>query len=274
VPATQRFVRNGVYWMREALVPGLAFNPKLQKGVQKLAEAHLRKQVTDPELREKVMPDYTIGCKRILPSNEWYPALQQPNVELETSGIREVREHSIVTGDGTEVPVDVIIFGTGFHVTDIRMGSRVRGRGGRTLDDVWQGSPQAYRGTTVSGFPNLFVLLGPNTGLGHNSVVFMTESQINYVTDAMRVMRDRGIESVDVLPAAYEGYNDRIQKRLTKTTWMSGCSSWYLTADGFNASMYPGFATQYLRQMRDFRFDDYAAVAHDVRAGSGARSSA
>ncbi len=269
-PALQRLVRSAVYWMRELLVPGLAFNPNLQKGVQRLAEAHLRKQVTDPELLERVTPGYTIGCKRILPSNEWYPALQQPNVELVTSGIREVREHAVVTADGTEVPVDAIIFGTGFHVTDIRMGSRVRGRGGRTLDEVWQGSPQAYRGTTVAGFPNMFILLGPNTGLGHNSVVYMTECQIDYVMDALRVMRERDIETVDVLPQAYEGYNRRIQSRMARTVWNSGgCASWYLDANGRNSTIWPDFTWRFRLKMRRFDAAAYAAqprVAQPVAA--------
>jgi cation diffusion facilitator CzcD-associated flavoprotein CzcO len=260
LPALQRLVRNNVYWLREALVPGLAFNPKLQRGVQKLAESHLRKQVTDPELLEKVIPDYVIGCKRILPSNDWYPALCQPNVDLVTSGIREVREHAIVTGDGTEIPVDTIIFGTGFHVTDIPMASRVRGRAGRTLDDVWQGSAQAFRGTTVSGFPNLFILLGPNTGLGHNSVVYMAESQLNYVMDALRLMRERGVESVDVRPEVQERYNAKIQRVMGRTVWNSGgCSSWYIDRNGRNTTIWPDFTWRFRLKTRRFDASAYAA---------------
>ena len=260
VPALQRWVRGNVYAMREALVPGLAFNPKLQRPIQRLAEAHLRKQVTDPELLEKVIPDYTIGCKRILPSNEWYPALMRPNVDLVTGGIREVREGGIVTNDGDEVAVDTIIFGTGFHVTDIQMGARVRGRDGRTLDDVWQGSAQAFRGTTISGFPNLFVLLGPNTGLGHTSVVYMIESQLNYVMDALRVMRERGVESVDVRPEVQDAYNARIQARMGETVWNSGgCASWYIDVNGRNTTIWPDFTWRYRLKMR--RFDASAYVA-------------
>ena len=260
VPATQRFVRNGVYWMREALVPGLAFNPKLQKGVQKLAVKHIEHQVRDPELREKVTPDYVIGCKRILPSNEWYPALQQDNVELHTGGIREVRERSIVTNDGTEVEVDTIIFATGFYVTDIPMAPRVRGRHGKTLADVWQGSPQAFRGTTVSGFPNAFILLGPNTGLGHNSVVFMTESQITYAVDAIKRMRAEGLESIDVRPDAQERYNARLQSRMARTVWNSGgCASWYLDRNGRNATIWPDFTWRYRLRMRRFDASAYTA---------------
>jgi cation diffusion facilitator CzcD-associated flavoprotein CzcO len=260
VPALQRWVRGNVYAMREALVPGLAFNPKLQRPIQRLAEAHIAKQVPDPELRAKVTPNYTIGCKRILPSNEWYPALGQPNVDVVSSGIREVRENAIVTGDGQEVAVDTIIFATGFHVTDIPMAPAVTGRDGRTLDHAWHGSPQAFRGTTVSGFPNLFILLGPNTGLGHNSVVYMIESQLNYVMDALRLMRERGIDSVDVRQEVQDAYNDKLQARMAKSVWNTGgCSSWYIDANGRNSTIWPDFTWRYRLRLR--RFDASAYVA-------------
>ncbi len=175
----------------------------------------MRSQISDPELLEKVTPDYTIGCKRILPSNRWYRALDKPNVELVTDGITEVREHSIVTADGTEREVDTIIFSTGFHVTDMPVGQKVRGRGGRTLDERWQGSPRAHLGSTVPGFPNLFLLLGPNTGLGHNSMVYMIESQIAYVLDALRTMRRERADAVEVRGEVATGYNDEIDEELS-----------------------------------------------------------
>ncbi len=150
---------------------------------------HLNAQVADPALREKLRPRYAMGCKRILPTDEWYPALVQPNVELVTGGIREVRAHSIVGADGEEREVDTIIFGTGFHVTDIPIATRIRGRDGRTLAEAWGGSPSAYKGSAVAGYPNLFFLVGPNTGLGHNSIVFMIEAQIQYLTGALRALR-------------------------------------------------------------------------------------
>jgi cation diffusion facilitator CzcD-associated flavoprotein CzcO len=266
VPALQRWVRGNVYAMRELLVPGLAFNPKLQRPIQRLAEAHIAKQVPDPELRARVTPDYTIGCKRILPSNDWYPALGQPNVELVTSGIREVREDGIVTGDGQEVALDAIIFATGFHVTDIPMAPAVRGRDGQSLADVWQGSPQAFRGTTVSGFPNAFIMLGPNTGLGHNSVVYMIESQINYVMDALRLMRERGIESVDVRPEVQDAFNERMQARMARSVWNTGgCSSWYLDANGRNSTIWPDFTWRYRLKMRRFDASAYVARVRDTQ---------
>ena len=163
-PLLQKLVRGGIYSARELLVLGFAKQPRLMKLVERLARRHMDSQISDPELRRKVEPGYTIGCKRILPSNKWYPALGRDNVELVTDGITEVRERSIVTGAGEEIAVDAIIFGTGFNVTDMPVARYVRGRDGRTLDEHWQGSPRAHLGSTVPGFPNLFMLLGPNTG--------------------------------------------------------------------------------------------------------------
>ena len=157
----------------------------------------MSKQISDTELLEKVTPDYTLGCKRVLPSNKWYPALDKPNVELVTSGVKEVRRNSVVDEDGNERPVDAIIFGTGFEVTDMPVAKQVRGRDGRTLDELWQGSPRAHLGTAVAGYPNFFMLLGPNTGLGHSSMVYMIESQVAHVMDALRAMDEGGAHTVD-----------------------------------------------------------------------------
>ena len=164
-------MRGAVYAGREALVLGFVKNPRLMKVVERLARKHMELQIDDPELLEKVTPDYTIGCKRILPSNRWYPTLAEPNVELVTDAITEVRPRSVVTTDGSQREVDTIIFGTGFHVADMPMGEWVHGRDGKRLVDAWEGSPRAHLGCTVAGFPNLFLLLGPNTGLGHSSMV-------------------------------------------------------------------------------------------------------
>src|SRR3954466_2874658 len=167
-PALQRLVRGGVYATREVAVLGFVKNPKLMGIAEKMAKAHMRKQISKPGLIEKVTPDYEIGCKRILPSNKWYPALSQPNVELIEGGVAEVRPNAVVGPDGVERAVDVIIFGTGFEVTDIPASRHIRGRDGRLLHDQWNGSPKAHWGSAIEGFPNLFMLLGPNTGLGHS----------------------------------------------------------------------------------------------------------
>jgi cation diffusion facilitator CzcD-associated flavoprotein CzcO len=260
-PALQRLVRGGIYAGRETLVLGFVKNPKLMGIVGKLARAHQRRQISDPALLEKVTPDYTIGCKRILPSNKWYPALGQPNVELVTSGIKEVRERSIVSEDGTEREVDTIIFSTGFQVTDMPVGRKVRGLGGRSLDDAWRGSPRAHLGTAVPGFPNFFMLLGPNTGLGHSSMVYMIESQVAYVLDALRVMDERGAEAVDVRPETVEAFNDRLEDQLSGTVWNTGCASWYLDDTGRNATLWPDWTWRF--RQRTARFDP---VEYDLRA--------
>ena len=252
-PALQRFVREGVYLSREALVPGFVRNPRYLKFAERIAKRHMAKHVTDPALRAKLTPTYAFGCKRVLPSNDWYPALMQPNVGLVTEGIAEVAPNGVVSGDGRLHEVDTIVFATGFHVTDIRFATIVRGRDGRVMSDVWQGSPQAYRGTSVAGFPNLFFITGPNTGLGHNSLVYMIEAQLDYLLDALRTMEARGATRLEVRREAQEAYNTKLQSRMGRTVWNSGgCSSWYLDANGMNTTIWPDFTWRYRRQTEHF----------------------
>jgi cation diffusion facilitator CzcD-associated flavoprotein CzcO len=259
LPAAQRLVRGGVYAAREALVLGFVKNPRLMRVVELVARRHMRKQISDRELRRKVTPDYTIGCKRILPSNAWYPALDQPNVELLTDGVREVRRNSIVSNDGVERPVDAIVFGTGFHVTDMPASKHLFGRDGQRLHDAWQHSPRAYLGTAAPGFPNLFLLLGPNTGLGHGSMVYMIESQIQYVLDALRVMRERDLETVEVEQATVDRYNGRLERQIEGTVWNTGCSSWYLDHTGRNATQWPDWTWRFRQRTARFDPSEYAA---------------
>jgi cation diffusion facilitator CzcD-associated flavoprotein CzcO len=259
VPAAQRTVRAAVYFSRELLVTGLAYHPRLMKAAQRAAEGHLAKQVPDPELRAKLVPDYLIGCKRILPSNAWYPAITQPNVEVVPSAVTEVRPDGIVGADGVMREADTLILATGFHVTDMPFAEFIRGRDGQRLDDLWNGSPQAYRGASVPGFPNLFWIIGPNTGLGHNSMVFMIEAQLNYLLDALATMERRGADEVEVRRDAYDAYNRRLQARLERTVWNTGgCASWYLDANGRNATIWPDFTWRFWHQTR--RFDEPAYV--------------
>jgi cation diffusion facilitator CzcD-associated flavoprotein CzcO len=208
-----------------------------------------------------------MGCKRTLISNDYLPALQKPNVGLVTDPIAEVREHSIVTEDGTEHEVDTIIFGTGFKVIDMPVAEHIRGRDGRLLADVWNGTPQAHHGIAISGFPNLFMLLGPNTGLGHTSVVFMIEAQIAYVADALRTLEQRGAAVAEVRPEAQEASNRAVQERLQGTVWNTGgCASWYLDANGTNATIWPGSTVNYKRIT--MRFD---AESYELRRGPATR---
>ena len=216
-------------------------------------------------MRRRSGSGYTIGCKRILPSSRWYPALGRENVELVTDGVSEVREHSIVTGGGVEVEVDAIIFGTGFNVTDMPVARYVRGRAGHTLDEHWEGSPRAHLGSTIPGFPNLFMLLGPNTGLGHSSMVYMIESQVAYVIDALQEMRRRGAGTAEVKAEAVRDFNDALDRRMENTVWSTGCSSWYLDDTGRNATLWPDWTFAFRR--RAARFD---ASEYELGAGRGA----
>jgi cation diffusion facilitator CzcD-associated flavoprotein CzcO len=261
-PWAQKLMREGIYWAREATV--LAFmHPRLMRAAgERVARRHLAKQVPDPELRRKLTPGYRMGCKRVLLSNEYFPALQQPNVEVVTDRIAEVRERSIVTTDGAEHPVDTIIFGTGFHVTDMPFADRARGRDGRTLAETWADGMQAHNGTTIHGFPNLFMLLGPNTGLGHNSVVYMIEAQIAYVAEALKAMRSHGAAVAEVRAEAQAASTAEVQQRLQGTVWNTGgCASWYLDEHGRNATIWPGFTYPFKRRL--LRFD---AGSYDLRA--------
>jgi cation diffusion facilitator CzcD-associated flavoprotein CzcO len=263
-PALQRAIRSGVYFSRELLVPGFVYRPRLMKLPQRVARRHLEKQIADPVLREKLMPSYSFGCKRVLPSNEWYPALTQPNVSVITAGIREVQPHGIVTTDGELHEVDTIVFATGFYVTDVRFAKIVRGREGALMSEVWNGSPQAYRGTAVAGFPNLFIITGPNTGLGHNSLVYMIEAQLEYLMDAVRAMEERGATRVEVRQAVQEAYNVDLQSRMGRTVWNSGgCSSWYIDANGKNTTIWPDFTWRYRREMQHFDAPSYELTAPD-----------
>jgi cation diffusion facilitator CzcD-associated flavoprotein CzcO len=265
VPPLQRLVRAGVYLSRELLVPGLVYRPQILKAVEKLARKHIKDQVPDPELRAKVTPNYTIGCKRILPSNKWYPALGRDNVELVTDAITEIRPNGYVTADGTLHEVDTIIFATGFFVTDIPLANIVTGKEGKRLSEVWHRSPQAYRGTAMAGFPNLFLLVGPNVGLGHNSIVFMIEAQITYVLGALDQMRAHGAGRVEVRPDAVITYNNRLQAKMGKTVWNTGgCASWYIDAEGKNTTIWPDFTFRFWKETREFDVAAYELTA--VRA--------
>jgi cation diffusion facilitator CzcD-associated flavoprotein CzcO len=261
-PWLQKLVRGTAYAGRELLVLGFVKHPRLMKLPERIARRHMRSQISDPALREKVTPGYTIGCKRILPSNQWYRALSQPNVELLTGGVVKVTANSIVTGDGEEREVDAIIFGTGFQVADMPVGRMVRGPGGRTLDDVWQGSPRAHLGATVPGFPNLFVLCGPNTGLGHSSMVYMIESQLAYVMEALRHMDRHGADTVQVRPEAAARFNADLDARMQGTVWNTGCASWYLDRTGRNATLWPDWTWRFRRRTARFEPADFELTRH------------
>ena len=252
VPAAQRLMRKAIYWGREAYAIPL-LRVRLSRVIERAARRHLRRQVPDPRLRAKLTPDYAPGCKRILVSNDYLPALGRPNVEVVCDGIAEIRERSIVAKDGTERELDTIILGTGFHVTDLPIAERLRGRDGRTLAEHWDGSLQAHRGTTVAGFPNLFILLGPNTGLGHTSVVLMAEAQAAYVLQALEHLDGDDIGAVEPRREAQDSWNAAVQRRMEGTVWTAGgCASWYLDSKGLNTTLWPDHTFRFFRALRRF----------------------
>lgn len=272
-PGLQRGLRRFIYWFLEARVLGFVVNPKLMKLMERQARRHLQRQIPDPDLRARVTPDYTLGCKRVLISQDYYPALTRDNVALETAGIREITETGLVTEDGREIEVDVMIFGTGFQATEPVPRGMIFGRGGRDIVDAWADGVEAYKGTTVAGYPNFYLMTGPNTGLGHSSMVFMIESQLNYVLDALRTLERRGLKYLDVRPEAQRAYNERLQKRLAGTIWNTGgCKSWYLDANGKNVTLWPGFTWQFRLATR--RFDARAYRGEPRAAGQEVKQTA
>jgi cation diffusion facilitator CzcD-associated flavoprotein CzcO len=252
-PFTQRLPRALIYWQREFAALGLVYRPNLLKSAERLALRHLKAQVADPALRAQLTPAYTMGCKRILLSDDFYPALTQRNTELVTERIRSVKRHTITTEDGAERQVDTIILATGFHVTDMPMAGNIIGGAGRTLAEVWGGEPQAHLGVTVAGFPNLFLMIGPNTGLGHTSMIYMIEAQIAYILDCLRFMRRTQTRAIEPQLAAQSAYNAEVQRRMGQTVWTTGgCASWYLDAQGRNTTLWPGFTWEYRSRTRHF----------------------
>lgn len=258
VPGYMRLFRNLIYWRQEMLAIGFTLKPSLMAKAKKFALDYLRHKVADPVLRAKLTPDYEMGCKRILLSNNYLPALCQPNVSLhDTREMTEISEHGIIV-NGVEQSVDAIIYGTGFRATDVFSPLRIFGRNGVDINDVWSGSGiEAYYGTTVAGYPNLFMLLGPNTGLGHNSIVFMIESQINYVLKCLDLMRERRSNTIECLPQAQSDFNAKLEADMRGTVWGGGCKSWYFDANGRNVTLWPGFTFSYWWKMKTVEVDSY-----------------
>jgi hypothetical protein len=235
-------------------------DPRILKLLEGVGRRYLKKSVKDRALRDKLSPSYAMGCKRILPTNDYYPALQRPNVELVTEAIKEVTRDGILTKDGKERSLDAIILATGFQVAEQAAPFDIEGREGRNLNTVWHDGAEAYLGTTVSGFPNLFLIVGPNTGLGHNSMIVMIESQIAYIRDAIETIGRERLKLVDVRPGVQARYNARIHARLARTVWASGCKSWYQTRAGKNTTLWPGFTFDFRRLTRRFDPDAYELV--------------
>ena len=262
LPWLGRLYRTGIYWAHEGYVPAFTIEPRIALPARKAAEANIRKGIADPELRRKVTPTFAIGCKRILRSNTYYPALDADNTELVTDPIAKVTGDAIVTADGTERPVDVLVVATGFYTTELPVTEHITGTDGPTLAQVWRETGMAaYKGTTVPGFPNLFMIVGPNTGQGHTSMVFIIEAQVAYIRDAVRTMRARGWAAVEPRVSAFTRWNADVQRRMKRTVWTrGGCSSWYLDEHGRNTTLWPKSTVTFRRQLASFDPE-----AYDVR---------
>ncbi len=263
VPGLMRAFRSFLFLSLEWRVLNFLGNRTVREYFERIARRHLEASIADPKLREQLTPSYEIGCKRILVSDDFYPALERPNVELVTEKIAEIRPKSIVTSDGVERAVDMLIFGTGFQVTEAFIGMRLYGRGGIELHDAWREGMSAYLGVTVSGFPNFFILLGPNTGLGHNSVVLMIEAQVGYVIKSLKMMRRRKIAMMEVRAESQQQFAAGIRERMGRKVWQSGgCRSWYQdTKTGENTTLWPGSVIRYKRKTRSV-----AAAEYDLKA--------
>ncbi|MFN5703768.1 MAG: flavin-containing monooxygenase [Gammaproteobacteria bacterium] len=243
-------------------VRGLAFisMPWLMKVYRFSFERHLNKYIRDPHLRAQLQPDYPMGCKRILISNDFYPALARPNVNVISSAISHVSADAIITADGREHPCDVLIYGTGFTATDFLAPMRIRGLGGLELNQAWQDGAEAYKGISVNGFPNLFILYGPNTNLGHNSIIYMLESQFRYVLGCLSLLRVQNARYMDVKAPVQQRFNQRIQLRSHRTIWEQGCTSWYKTASGKSTNNWPGYTITYRLQTQAPALADYDCI--------------
>jgi cation diffusion facilitator CzcD-associated flavoprotein CzcO len=261
IPLLQRVVRTAIYWGRESHIIGFRYDQRLMRVAERLARRNLARHVPDPVLREKLTPTFTLGCKRVLLSNSYYPALAQPNADVVTDRIVEVVPSGIVTeaadGSRTTHEVDTIVFGTGFRVTDPPVASRIHVNGVSLKEHWGAGGMQALHGLAVAGFPNLFFLVGPNTGLGHNSIVLMVEAQVGHLLQALDVLAT-GYGAIEPRASVQEDYNQRLQVSLRKTVWnRGGCQSWYLDSRGRNTTLWPTFTFTFMRQLARFTAADY-----------------
>ncbi len=261
-PWLQKLARFGIWAISELRVPAFLWSNRLAAGHRWLAHRHRRRQVRDPELREQLKPDYDIGCKRVLLANDFYPVFDQRHVELVTDGIARIGPDAITDTGGQRRVVDTIILATGFKAVDPVPEGLIAGRGGCDLGKCWHSGPEAYKGTAVAGFPNLFMLLGPNTALGHNSVVMMIESQIRYLLAALDHMRAHGIETLEVRAEAQQRWNDMLARRMEGTVWTAGgCQSWYLHPEtGRTSTLWPGFTLGFRQRLSRFDPEHYLAT--------------
>lgn len=265
-PETAQKLRDELFWGNEARFPQRRGAPAFVNQIEEIAWDHREKQISDPGLLRKLTPDYAIGCKRILISNDYYPALGRPNVTLETDGIDHVEPHAVVTKTGERHEVDILVLSTGFEATDLPISHRIYGKSGHSLAEHWGGGGQAYACTTVSGFPNLFVMLGPNTGLGAGSIIYMIETQISYILGALQYLESENVSALEITAEAEEEYVASVNRRAEGTVWVSGgCDSWYLDPrNGRLTTLWPDFMTQFRKENGTFDPGPYLKRADSV----------
>jgi cation diffusion facilitator CzcD-associated flavoprotein CzcO len=277
LPGLARAYRGGIYGAMESRALGFQGFDWLLKLIGLQATRHMNRCVGDPKLRAALTPDYTIGCKRVLLSNDYYEAMVRDNVELVTNSIDRIEGKTIVATDGTRCSVDAIIFGTGFKASEFLAPMNIVGLGGRNLNEDWRDGAEAYKGISVSGFPNLFLLYGPNTGLAHNSIVYMLESQVSYVMDGLRILEREPAAYLDVRSDVQTRYNDWVQSEIAHSPWQD-CQSWYRAEGGKNTANWPGFTFAYRAKTRRIDLSDYelheATWQSESRRDSSAVSSA
>ncbi|WP_032376180.1 flavin-containing monooxygenase [Rhodococcoides fascians] len=263
-PQTQTLARSLWFWGHESVALGVVWKTPLTRIVELVGRAHLRSQVRDPWLRRQLTPRFRAGCKRLLMTSDYYPALQKPNCTLVTWPIATLSPKGIRTVEGIEHQFDAIVFATGFDVSNTGTPIPITGRDSRVLADEWSAGAKAYKSIAVSGYPNMYFTFGPNSGPGHSSALVYMEAQIDYIVEAISLVLEGDLHSADVRQDVQDAYNEDMQRKLAKTTWNSGCSSWYLTEDGFNATMFPGFATQYVNQLKGVEQGDFTMVPRRV----------
>jgi cation diffusion facilitator CzcD-associated flavoprotein CzcO len=258
LPSIQKLLRGAIFAITESVGIAITRYPGLLKIGEAWSRRHMRKAIGDPQLREKLTPSYRLGCKRILPSNDYYPALARENVTVQSAGIDRIDGATVIARDGSEHEVDVLVCGTGFRIEEVFAHLDIRGRDGLTLTEAWAGGIEAHRGTTIAGFPNMALLSGPNTGTGSTSQVYMIEAQIHHVLEMLRTLADRGAATIEPTRAAQADYNAWVQQRMRRTVWLTGgCKSWYLDDEGVNRTLYPGPSSEFWRSLRKVNLDEY-----------------
>ncbi|MBU2955962.1 flavin-containing monooxygenase [Marinobacter sp. F3R08] len=257
IPVWDRLYRYLIYWKNESRALAFTRFRWLLEFRARQSKRDAQRLVTDSTKLKHIIPDYSFGCKRILISNDWYPAINRSNVNLVTNPIDRIDETGVFTSDGHHHAVDAIICGTGFRASEFLSPIQITGRGGKSLNEAWQTGAAAFKGITVSGFPNMFMLYGPNTNLAHNSILYMLESQFHYVLGCLESLEQYPHSAMDVRQDRQDRFTHVVQQSLKNKVWSSGCTSWYLDANGRNTINWPGFTFTYRFATRRVDTADY-----------------